>query len=131
MIATACSVRGDRALGGASMKLARLASASLLALTLWFMGEPALAQQEQALIAGIGRMSCAYWRSESINEGAAWILGFWSGLNHANARTVGQHTNSEGINAEVRKGCAAGTSMNLAGYSFSAAIEKVRKEQSE
>jgi hypothetical protein len=31
--------------GGASMKLARLASASLLALTLWFMGEPALAQQ--------------------------------------------------------------------------------------
>jgi hypothetical protein len=40
--------------GGASMKLARLASASLLALTLWFMGEPPLAQQEQALIAGIG-----------------------------------------------------------------------------
>ena len=111
------------------MKLACLASASLLALTLWFMGEPALAQQEQALIAGIGRMSCAYWRSESINEGAAWILGFWSGLNHANARTVGQHTNGEGIIAEVRRVCAARPSMTLAGATFTAYSEMASKAQ--
>jgi hypothetical protein len=41
---------------------------------------PALAPSQQALIAGIGRMSCAHWLSESFNEGEGWILGFWSGL---------------------------------------------------
>jgi hypothetical protein len=86
-------------------------------LVLWFMVEPALAQQ-QALITGIGRMSCAHWLSQSFNEGEAWILGFWSGLNHAKARTVGQHTNGEGIIAEVRKVCAARPSMTLVGAAF-------------
>jgi hypothetical protein len=87
-------------------------------LVLWFMVEPALAQQQQALITGIGRMSCAHWLSQSFNEGEAWILGFWSGLNHAKARTVGQHTNGEGIIAEVRKVCAARPSMTLVGAAF-------------
>ena len=89
-------------------------------LVLWLMVEPALAQQEQTLIAGIGRMSCAHWLSQSINEGDAWVLGFWSGLNQANARTVGQHTNGEGIIAEVRKVCATRPSMTLAGATFTA-----------
>jgi hypothetical protein len=66
-------------------------------LILWLMVEPALAQQERILIAGIGRMSCAYWLSQSVNEGEGWILGFWSRLNYANTRTVGQHTDGEGM----------------------------------
>ena len=73
-------------------------------LVLWLMVEPALAQQ--VLITGIGRMSCAHWLSQSVNEGEGWILGYWSGLNFANARTVGQHTDGEGIITEVRKACA-------------------------
>ena len=92
-------------------------------LVLWLMVDPALAQHQQALITGIGRMSCAHWLSQSFNEGEAWILGFWSGLNHAKARTVGQHTNGEGIIAEVRKVCAARPSMTLAGAAFTAYSE--------
>src|SRR5262249_18574426 len=91
-------------------------------LVLWFMVEPALAQQ-QALITGIGRMSCAHWLSQSLNEDEAWILGFWSGLNHAKARTVGQHTDGEAIIAEVRKVCAARPSMPLADATFTAYSE--------
>src|SRR5260370_42316931 len=73
-------------------------------LVLWLMVEPALAQQQQALITGIGRMSCAQWLSQSFNEGEAWILGFWNALNHSNARTVRQHTNYRRIIAGGRKG---------------------------
>jgi hypothetical protein len=83
------------------------------------MVDPALAQQQQqALITGLGRMSCTHWLSQSFNEGEAWILGFWSGLNHANARKVGQHTNGEGIIAEVRKVCATRPSMTLVSATF-------------
>jgi hypothetical protein len=98
------------------MKLALSTTTALL--VLWLMVEPALAQQQQVLITGIGRMSCAYWLSEPVNEGEGWILGFWSGLNYANARTVGQHTDGEGIITEVRKGCATRPSMTLAGATF-------------
>src|SRR5262245_44427837 len=87
-------------------------------LALWLMAEPALAQPQQALIAGIGRMSCSRWLSQSFNEGEGWILGFWSGLNLANARTVGQHTDGEGIIAEVRKVCATRPSMTLVSATF-------------
>ena len=83
----------------------------------------ALAQPPQALIAGIGRMSCAHWLSQSFNEGEGWILGFWSGLNFANARTVGQHTDGEGIIAEVRKVCATQPSMTLVKATFTASSE--------
>src|SRR5215475_5353320 len=89
-------------------------------LALWLMVEPALAQPKQALIAGIGRMSCVHWLSQSFNEGEGWILGFWSGLNLANARTIGQHTDGEGIIAEVRKVCATQPSMTLVKATFSA-----------
>jgi hypothetical protein len=88
-------------------------------LVLSLMVDPALAQQQQqALITGLGRMSCTHWLSQSFNEGEAWILGFWSGLNHANARKVGQHTNGEGIIAEVRKVCATRPSMTLVSATF-------------
>jgi len=96
-------------------------SAALLAL--WLMVEPAWAQQQQALITGIGRMSCAYWLSQSFNEGESWILGFWSGLNHAGARTIGRHTDGPGIIAEVRKVCATRPSMTLVGATFTAYFE--------
>jgi hypothetical protein len=96
-------------------------------LVLWLMVEPALAQQHQALITGIGRMSCAHWLSQSVNEGEGWILGFWSGLNYANARTVGQHTDGEGMIAEVRKVCASRPSMTLAGATFTAYSEMASK----
>lgn len=93
-------------------------------LVLWLMVEPALAQQQQqALITGIGRMSCAHWLSQSFNEGEPWILGFWSGLNHAKTRMVGQHTNGQGIIAEVRKVCAVRPSMTLVGAAFTAYSE--------
>ena len=94
---------------------------ALLALRL--MVEPALAQPQQALVAGIGRMSCAHWLSQSFNEGEGWILGFWSGLNVANARTIGQHTDGEGIIAEVRKVCATQPSKTLVTATFTAYSE--------
>ena len=36
---------------------------------------------------GIGRMSCAHWRStqEHRLEGTIWIYGFWTGLNYVAA----------------------------------------------
>ena len=89
---------------------------------------PALAPPQQALIAGIGRMSCAHWLSESFNEGEGWILGFWSGLNLANARTVGQHTDGGGIIAEVRKVCATRLSMALVNATFTAYSEMASRQ---
>ena len=97
-------------------------------LVLWLIVEPALAQQQQVLITGIGRMSCAYWLSEPVNEGEGWILGFWSGLNYANARTVGQHIDGEGIITEVRKVCATRPSMTLAGATLTAYSEMANSE---
>jgi hypothetical protein len=96
-------------------------------LVLWLMVEPALAQQQQVLITGIGRMSCAYWLSEPLNEGEGWILGFWSGLNYANSRTVGQHTDGERIIIEVRKACATRPSMTLVGATFTVYSEMASK----
>src|SRR5260370_7071869 len=36
---------------------------------------------------GIGRMSCAHWRSTQADrlEGTIWIYGFWTGLNYVAA----------------------------------------------
>jgi hypothetical protein len=89
---------------------------------------PALARPQQALIAGIGRMSCAHWLSESFNEGEGWILGFWSGLNLANARTVGQQSDGGVIIAEVRKVCATRPSMALVNATFTAYSEMASRQ---
>src|SRR5215472_16898968 len=100
------------------MTSVRRAASPILAtalLVLWLMVEPALAQQ--VLITGIGRMSCAHWLSQSVNECEGWILGFWSGLNYANARTVGQHTDGEGIITEVREACATRVGATFTVYS--------------
>jgi hypothetical protein len=75
--------------------------------------------QKLVLVHGIGRMSCAHWLYSNIDkfdEGRAWLLGFWSGLNHLNETNhhkVGHHTDSEGIIAEVRKVCETRPSMTL------------------
>jgi hypothetical protein len=86
-----------------------------------------VALAQQVLITGIGRMSCAHWLSQSVNEGEGWILGFWSGLNYANTRTVGQRTDGEGIITEVRKACATRPSMTLVGATFTVYSEMASK----
>jgi hypothetical protein len=79
----------------------------------------AAAQGKSSLVLGIGRMSCAHWQSSPPRqrEGAIWIFGYWSGINHVgettSGRLVGQHTDSEGIVAEVKKVCEAQPSMTL------------------
>ena len=50
-------------------------------------------------------------------------IGFWSGLNLANAQTVGQYTDGEGIIAEVRKVCATRPSRTLVNATFTAYSE--------
>jgi len=67
---------------------------------------------------GIGRMSCAHWRStkEHLLEGTVWIYGFWTGLNYV-AAASGQtqaKTDITTIVAAVDKTCAQQTSQTLA-----------------
>ena len=67
---------------------------------------------------GIGRMSCAHWRSTQAHrlEGTVWIYGFWTGLNYvAAASDQTQAKTDEGaIAAQVEKTCAEQTSQPLA-----------------
>jgi hypothetical protein len=60
-------------------------------------------------VSGIGTRSCAYWQSTpaSINEGTAWIFGFWTGMNFGNSDNhfIGAQTDGPGIIAEVKKIC--------------------------
>lgn len=128
-----CSVDSQRpkknaqAIAGEMTPVRRGTILTTALLVLWLMVEPTLAQQNQALITGIGRMSCAYWLSEPVNEGEGWILGFWSGLNYANARTVGRHTDGERIITEVRNVCATRPSMTLVGATFTVYSEMASK----
>ena len=67
---------------------------------------------------GIGRMSCAHWRSTQAHrlEGTIWIHGFWTGLNYV-AAASGQtqpKISMSSIVAEVEKTCAQQTSQTLA-----------------
>ena len=67
---------------------------------------------------GIGRMSCAHWRStqEYRLEGTVWIYGFWTGLNYV-AAASGQtqpKISMSSIVAEVEKACARKASQTLA-----------------
>jgi hypothetical protein len=67
---------------------------------------------------GIGRMSCAHWRSTQAHrlEGTVWIYGFWTGLNYvAAASDQTQAKTDEGaIAAQVEKTCAEQRSQPLA-----------------
>jgi hypothetical protein len=102
------------------------------------MIECAVAQQQQAFILGIGLRSCAHWLcNTSIYEGEVWILGFWTGLNVANASlagqgfvghgSVGHGTDAQGIFAEVRKVCAARPSMTLSSAVFTVYSEMANR----
>jgi hypothetical protein len=72
-------------------------------------GSRAAAQDVDTLSLGIGTRSCAVWQSSAAltNQGNAWIYGFWTAMNFANASNhhVGAHTDGLGILAEVKKTC--------------------------
>src|SRR4051794_25765559 len=67
---------------------------------------------------GIGRMSCAHWRSTQahLSEGTVWIYGFWTGLNYVAAASGQTPAKIEvpAIVAEVQKTCALEMSRTLA-----------------
>jgi len=82
------------------------------------LGLSAAESQTEAYSVGIGRLSCAYWVSNSQREaeGRSWALGFWTAYNAVNefSRTVGANTDTEVILGEVRKICVAEPSLGLA-----------------
>ena len=78
---------------------------------------------------GIGRMSCAHWRSTQAHrlEGTIWIYGFRTGLNYvAAASDQTQAKTDEAIAAQVEKICAEQTSQPLASAVWTAYLESKR-----
>jgi hypothetical protein len=67
---------------------------------------------------GIGRMSCAHWRSaqENLSEGTVWIYGFWTGLNYVAAASDQSQAKIDvaAIVTEVEKTCDQQMSQTLA-----------------
>ena len=82
------------------------------------LGLSAAESQTETYSVGIGRLSCAYWVSNSQREaeGRSWALGFWTAYNAVNefSHTVGANTDTEVILGEVRKICVAEPSLGLA-----------------
>jgi hypothetical protein len=79
---------------------------------------------------GIGRMSCAHWRStpEHQLEGTVWIYGFWTGLNYV-AAASDQTQAKIGVAAivpQVEKTCARQTSQTLASAVWTTYLESKR-----
>src|SRR6476661_1486838 len=76
---------------------------------------------------GIGRMSCAHWRStqEHRLEGTIWIYGFWTGLNYVAAASDQTQAKIDvsAIVAEVEKTCALQTSQTLANAVWTTYLE--------
>ena len=79
---------------------------------------------------GIGRMSCADWRSTQANrlEGTVWIYGFWTGLNYVAAASdqAQAKTDEAAIAARVEKTCAEQTMQPLASAIWTAYLESRR-----
>ena len=79
---------------------------------------------------GIGRMSCADWRSTPAHrlEGTIWIYGFWTGLNYVAAASDQTQTKIDvaAIVAQVEKACAQHTSQTLASAAWTAYLESKR-----
>lgn len=79
---------------------------------------------------GIGRMSCAHWRSTQAHrlEGTIWIYGFWTGLNYVAAAS--DQTQAEidvaAIVAHVEKTCDQQTSQTLASAVWTTYLESKR-----
>jgi hypothetical protein len=76
---------------------------------------------------GIGRMSCADWRSTPAHrlEGTIWIYGFWTGLNYVAAASdqTQAKTDEVVIAAQVKKTCAGRTSQPLASAVWTTYLE--------
>jgi hypothetical protein len=76
---------------------------------------------------GIGRMSCAHWRStqEHRLEGTVWIYGFWTGLNYIAAASdqTQAKIDAAAIVAQVEKTCAKQTSQTLASAVWTTYLE--------
>jgi hypothetical protein len=79
-----------------------------------------MAQQpaSTSTVFGIGIASCAHWLSlpNKVEEGNAWLLGYWSGENSMNPRNhkVGDSTDGDALIAEVKKICQAEPSTTFA-----------------
>lgn len=76
---------------------------------------PAVAQEANVWVVGIGGMSCAVWISDprAEAEGNAWILGYWSGVNMANDSSVGNSTDGLGIIERVKAECRANPALRV------------------
>jgi hypothetical protein len=79
---------------------------------------------------GIGRMSCADWRSTRAHRlaGTIWIQGFWTGLNYVAAASdqAQAKTDEAAIVAQVKKTCAEQTSQPLARAAWTSYLESRR-----
>lgn len=79
---------------------------------------------------GIGRMSCAHWRSTQAHrlEGTIWVYGFWTGLNYVAAASDQTQAKIDGaaIVAQVEKKCAQQTSQTLASAAWTTYLESKR-----
>jgi hypothetical protein len=76
---------------------------------------------------GIGRMSCAHWRSTQAHrlEGAIWVYGFWTGLNYVAAASDQAQAKIDvaAIVAQVETTCARQTSQPLASAAWTTYLE--------
>jgi hypothetical protein len=79
---------------------------------------------------GIGRMSCAHWRSTQAHrvEGAIWVHGFWTGLNYVAAASdqTQAKIDAAAIVVQVEKTCAQQTSQTLANAAWTTYLESKR-----
>ena len=79
---------------------------------------------------GIGRMSCAHWRSTQAHrlEGTIWVYGFWTGLNYVAAASDQTQAKIDmaAIVAEVEKTCAQQTLKTLASAAWTTYLESKR-----
>ena len=79
---------------------------------------------------GIGRMSCAHWRSTQAHrlEGTVWIYGFWTGLNYVAAASdqTQAKTDEAAIAAQVEKTCTEQMSQPLASAVWATYLESRR-----
>jgi hypothetical protein len=79
---------------------------------------------------GIGRMSCAHWRSTQAHrlEGTIWVYGFWTGLNYVAAASDQTQAKIEvaAIVAQVEKTCAQRTSQTIASAAWTTYLESKR-----
>ena len=79
---------------------------------------------------GIGRMSCAHWRSTQAHqlEGTIWVYGFWTGLNYVAAASDQTQAKIDvaAIAAQVEKTCAQQTSQTLASAAWATYLESKR-----